>query len=77
MNEDTKEIVNALSTLKESIDGYKIMANRVGALEDRIHDMESELIKYRNFIEKTTGFFTRVGFYGDAAIIWLKMKFKK
>jgi len=77
MNEDTKEIVNALSALKTSIDEYRIMSGRMSALEGRMHDIETDLIKYRNFIDKTSGIFTRAGFYGDAAVFWLKSKFKR
>lgn len=77
MNDDTKEIVKAISALKESIDEYRVMSDRMTAIEDRMHDIENEFIKYRNFIEKTSGIFTRAGFYGDAAILWLKSKFKK
>lgn len=77
MNDGTKGIINAIESLKGSIDSYQTLAKRVNELEDRMHDMETELIKYRNFIEKTDGFFTRAGFYGDAAIMWLRAKFKK
>jgi len=77
MNEEAKGIINAIEGLKGSVDGCQILTKRVEELEDRMHDTETELIKYRNFIEKTNGFFTRAGFYGDAAVMWLRSKFKK
>lgn len=77
MTEDTKEIVDAITGVKCSIDEYRVMADRISALEGRIHGIDTDLIKYRNFVDKTSGIFTRAGFYCDAAVLWIKAKFKK
>lgn len=47
------------------------------ATEDKIERMEKDLNEYRMFISKTSGFFTRVGFYLDGIVLYLKTKFGK
>lgn len=69
------EIVQALEALRGSIEEYRIMADRITALETRMHDLDIDLIKYRKFIDESSGFLTRLGFYADAAVLWLKKKF--
>jgi len=76
MTEDAEKIVEAINNLKGSVDGYKDLQKRIESIEDRMHDTETKMIQYNCFVDKTSGFFTRVGFYGDAAVIWLRMKFK-
>ena len=77
MTNGIQKLIEAVNGLKESVNKYQSLAVQIESLEDRICKLEEEAKKYRSFVDKTSGFFTRIGFYGDAAVLWLRTKFKK
>ena len=77
MSEDGDKVVDSINALAKAINGYQAQNQRIEGLEDRIHDLETKMDVYENFVSKTSGIFTRVGFYGDAFIIYLRTLWKK
>lgn len=47
------------------------------SVEGRLLELEKSVRKYETFIDQTSGFFTRIGFYLDGMVLYFKVKFGK
>jgi len=74
---DDDKVIEALGGLTKAIQSDNSVSLRLNGIDARILELEKKAEAYSVFISKTSGFFTRMGFYLDGTILCLKGFFKK
>ena len=74
--DETEKILIEISSVKEEFKDHTSITKRLDNMEiefdQRIGKLEADMKTYNMFVSKSSGFFTRLGFYGDVGIIWLR-----
>jgi len=75
------KILIEISQVKEEYKDHSSITKRLDEIEEsfehRISNIEKDMKAYTQFMDKTSGFCTRLGFYGDCLVIWLRGLWKK
>ena len=81
MNDYGQKTVELMQSIKEGIEKNNSEAERFNifekSVEGRLLELETSVRKYESFIDKTSGFFTRIGFYLDGVVMYFKVRFGK
>lgn len=74
-------LIEVLNNFKKEIQDDKVIIARIDELDQRydarFKEVEKRMDEYAIFISKTSGLFTRIGFYLDAFVIYLRGLLKK